>query len=189
MSAVWGSATAGDAAGDGEGLGEVLTTTGAGDGEGLGEVFMTTGAGDGEAFITTGAGEDFTTTTGEGEALTTGWELGDTAGVGDLGAGEAGAVLGFGAGDGEGEGEAWVGAVDRGLTCWVQSRPMTLPGVWYWQTYVAQPHAVLVAQPSLVVDLQTSAVKCPVAVFQPGLLKSYSLTSLYQASTASDREE
>jgi hypothetical protein len=66
---------------------------------------------------------------------------------------------------------------------------MTLPGVWYWQTYVAQPHAVLVAQPSLVVDLQTSAVKCPVAVFQPGLLKSYSLTSLYQASTASDREE
>jgi hypothetical protein len=36
---------------------------------------------------------------------------------------------------------------------------MIFPGDWYWQAYVAHPHALLVAQPSFVVDFQTSAVK------------------------------
>ena len=58
------------------------------------------------------------------------------------------------------------------------------PGGPYWHTYVGHPQPALAAQPSRVVARHTTCVKWPVAVLQPGLPKSYNLTSSYQASTA-----
>jgi hypothetical protein len=120
---------------------------------------------------------------GAGEAI----GLGEAATGLGAGLGEAGLGLMAGLGLGLRAGLGLAGVVAAGLTSLLQSRPMTLPGAWYWQTYVGQEQPVLTAQPSLVVDLHTRAVKWPVAVFHPGLLKLYSFTSLYQPSMASLR--
>lgn len=79
--------------------------------------------------------------------------------VGGLGAAGAGTgVRGAGWGVGVAAGGA-VGALDAGLTCALQSTPMMFPGGPYWQTYVGHEQALLTAQPSFVVDFQTSWVK------------------------------
>lgn len=96
-------------------------------------------------------------------------------------------VTGVGAAGGLGAGVYVTGVVLAGFTCALQSMPSTFPGGPYWQTYVGHEQAALTAQPSLVVDFQTICVKWPVDVLHPGAAKLYSLTSLYQASTAADR--
>jgi hypothetical protein len=136
-------------AGDGDGLAAVLTIwagfTGFGEGEGLvgWGCFVAAAAGVGEGF---------------GEVLAAAGGLDATGFDGVTGVLLVGSIT-MGAGTGFDSRGGWIGFSTFGLTSWLQSRPMTLPGGPYWQTYVGHEQPVLTAQPSLVVDLHTRAVK------------------------------